>query len=107
MNIHEPVLPTTTIAIPNVFGLGTQAMSPSRAHTIVLVNFQTTRSQLVSPIVPGKTNKLPISTYPMWYNFIPLFMPLDPSLYPTRTKGLDSSIFRNYIGYVPGNVPSI
>jgi hypothetical protein len=50
---------------------------------------------------------LPISTYPMWYNVIPPFVPLDLNLYPTYqigTKGLDSSIFRNYIGYVPGNV---
>jgi hypothetical protein len=50
---------------------------------------------------------LPTSTYPMWYNVIPPFVPLDLSLYPTYqigTKGLDSSIVRNYIGYVPGNV---
>jgi hypothetical protein len=43
----------------------------------------------------------------MWYNVIPLFVPLDISLYPTYqigTKGLDSLIFRNYIGYVLGNV---
>ncbi len=43
----------------------------------------------------------------MWYNVIPPFVPLNPNLYPTyptRTKGLDSSIFRNYIGYVLGNV---
>jgi len=47
------------------------------------------------------------STYPMWYNVIPPFMPLDPNLYPTYqtgTKGLDSSTFRNYTCYVPGNV---
>jgi hypothetical protein len=34
-------------------------------------------------------------------------VPLDPSLYPTYTtgtKGLDLSIFRKYIGYVPGYV---
>jgi hypothetical protein len=34
-------------------------------------------------------------------------VPLNPSLYPTYltgTKGLDSSIFRNYTGYVSGNV---
>jgi hypothetical protein len=34
-------------------------------------------------------------------------VPLDPSLYPAYpigTKGFDSSIFRNYIGYVLGNV---
>jgi hypothetical protein len=50
---------------------------------------------------------LPTSTYPMWYNVIPPFVPLDISLYPTYqigTKGLDSLIFRNYIGYVLGNV---
>jgi hypothetical protein len=50
---------------------------------------------------------LPISTYPMWYNVIPPFVPLDLSLYPTyliRTKGLDSSSFRNYTSYVLGNV---
>ncbi len=43
----------------------------------------------------------------MWYNVIPLFVLLNPSLYPTypiRTKGLDSSIFRNYTCYVLGNV---
>jgi hypothetical protein len=50
---------------------------------------------------------IPTSTYPMWYNVIPPFMPLDPNLYPTyqtRTKGFDSSIFRNYTCYVPRNV---
>jgi hypothetical protein len=50
---------------------------------------------------------LPTSTYLMWYNVIPLFVPLDLSLYPTYpigTKGLDSSILKNYIGYIHGNV---
>ncbi len=43
----------------------------------------------------------------MWYNIIPPFMPLDLSLYPTYpigTKGLDSSIFKNYTCYVHGNL---
>jgi hypothetical protein len=34
-------------------------------------------------------------------------VPLDPNLYqanPTKTKGLDSSIYKNYTGYVLGNV---
>jgi hypothetical protein len=47
---------------------------------------------------------LPTSTYPMWYNVAPPFVPLVPSLHPTysiRTKGFDSSIFRNYTSYVP------
>jgi hypothetical protein len=50
---------------------------------------------------------IPTSTYPMGYNVIPLFVPLDLSLYTTYqtgAKGFDSSIFRNYIGYVLGNV---
>jgi hypothetical protein len=50
---------------------------------------------------------LPTSTYPMWYNVIPPFVPLNLSLYlayQTRAKGLDSSIFRNYTSYVRGNV---
>jgi len=50
---------------------------------------------------------LPTSTYLMWYNVIPSFVPLDPNLYPTyptRTKGFDFLIFKNYIGYVPRNV---
>jgi hypothetical protein len=52
---------------------------------------------------------IPTSTYPIWYNVISPFVPLYPNLYlayQTRAKGLDSSIFRNYIGYVPRNVPS-
>jgi hypothetical protein len=36
MNVHQHVLPTTVIAIPNVFVLGTQTMN----HTIVHVNYQ-------------------------------------------------------------------
>jgi hypothetical protein len=47
------------------------------------------------------------STYPMWYNVIPPFVPLNPSLYLTyiiKTKGLDSLIFKNYTSYVPRNV---
>jgi hypothetical protein len=50
---------------------------------------------------------LPISTYLMWYNVIPPFVHLDPSLYPVYqigTKGLDSLIFSNYLSYVPTNV---
>jgi len=84
-----------------------QAMNPSIGHMVVVVNYQTTWSQLVTLIVLGKTSMLPTSTYPMWYNVIPPFVPLDLNLYPTyqtRAKGLDSSIFRNYTSYVSGNV---
>ncbi len=52
-------------------------MNPSIVHTPVLVNYQTTWSQPITPIVPGKTNMLPTSTYLMWYNVIPPFVPLD------------------------------
>jgi hypothetical protein len=43
----------------------------------------------------------------MWYNVIPPFVPLDPSLYPTyptKTKGFDFLILKNYTCYVYGNV---
>jgi hypothetical protein len=104
MNVHQLVLPTTITIVPNVSVLETQAMNPSIGHTTIPINYQTTWSQPITPIVPSKTNILPISTYPMWYNVMPPFVPLDPSLYPTGTKGFDFLIFRNYINYVPRNV---
>jgi hypothetical protein len=82
-------------------------MNPSIGHMVVPIIYQTTWSQPVTPIVPGKIGMLPTSTYRMWYNVIPLFVPLHCSLYPTyptRTKGLDFWIFRNYSRYVHGNV---
>jgi len=39
MNVHQPILPTIIIAIPNVFILGTQAMNLSIVHTMVLINY--------------------------------------------------------------------
>jgi len=42
MNVHQPILPTTTIVVPNVSILATQTMNPNITHTIVLVNYQTT-----------------------------------------------------------------
>jgi hypothetical protein len=83
MNTHQPILLTTTITIPNVFILVTQTMNPNIAHASIPINYQTTWSQPITPIVPGKTNMLPIAIYPMWYNVIPPFVPLDLSLYPT------------------------
>jgi hypothetical protein len=54
-------------------------MGPSIGHITILVNYQTNYSQLVTPIILGKTGMLPTSTYPMWYTVIPPFVPLDPS----------------------------
>jgi hypothetical protein len=87
MNTHQHVLPTTTIAISNVFVLGIQAMNLGTGHTAILVNYQTTWSQPITPIIQSKTNILPTSTYPMWYNVIPPFMALDLSSYPTYPIG--------------------
>jgi len=81
MNVHQPILPTTTTIVPNVFVLGTQAMNLSTSYTTSPVNYQITWSQLVTPIVLGKISMSPISI---------------------GTKGLDSSIFRNYTSYVFG-----
>jgi hypothetical protein len=91
MNVHQPILLATIIAVPNVFVLGIQAMNPNIGHTTIPINYQATWSQLVTPIILDKTSMLPISTYPIWYNVIPFFVPLDPSMYPTYptgTKGL-------------------
>jgi len=99
MNIHQHLFPTTTTVVTNVFVLKTQAMNPSIGCTVILINYHTTWSQPITPIASGKTILLPISTYPMWYNVIPPFMPLNINLYPTyltKTKGLDSLIFKNY-----------
>jgi hypothetical protein len=39
MNVHQHVLPTTTITVPNVYVLGIQAMNPSIVHTTILANY--------------------------------------------------------------------
>ncbi len=39
MNVHQPILPTIIIVIPNVFILGTQAMNPSIVHIMVPINY--------------------------------------------------------------------
>jgi hypothetical protein len=59
MNVHQHVLPTIKIIVPHVYILETQAMNPSIGHMVVVVNYQTTWSQLVTPIVPCKTSMLP------------------------------------------------
>jgi len=41
MNVHQPILPTTIIVIPNVCVLRT-AMNPNIVHTTIHVNYQTT-----------------------------------------------------------------
>ncbi len=86
---------------------GIQVTNPSIGHTTIHVSYQSTWQPNVTPFVPSKTNVLFTSTYPMWYNVIPLYVPLDPNLYPTypiEAKGLDILIFRNYTCYVHGYV---
>jgi hypothetical protein len=65
MNVHQHVLLTTTIVIPNVSILGTQAMNLIIGHMVVPVNYQTTWSQHGTPLVPSKISMLPTSTYPI------------------------------------------
>jgi len=42
---------------------------------------------------------LPTSTYPMWYNVIPPFVPLDLSLYPAYQIGTKGLVLR-YLGII-------
>jgi hypothetical protein len=54
MNVHQHVLLTTTIVVPNVFVLRIQAMNPSIGHIAVHVYYHTTWSQPFTPILRGK-----------------------------------------------------
>jgi hypothetical protein len=47
-------------------------MNLSTGHIVVAINYQPTW-QRVTPIILSKTNFLLTSTYPLWYNVIPLF----------------------------------
>ncbi len=38
-NVHQPILPTITIVIPNMFILGTQAMNLNIVHIMVPINY--------------------------------------------------------------------
>jgi hypothetical protein len=51
MNVHQPILPTTTIAVPNVSVVRTKAMNPNIIHTTISVNYQILWSQLVTLII--------------------------------------------------------
>jgi hypothetical protein len=42
MNVHQHVLPTTIIILPNVSIIGIQAMNPNIGHIAIIVNYQTT-----------------------------------------------------------------
>jgi hypothetical protein len=37
MNVHQPILPTTTIVVPNVFILETQTMNLNMGHMTIFV----------------------------------------------------------------------
>ncbi len=39
MNVHQPILPTIIIVIPNMFILGTQAMNLNIVHIMVPINY--------------------------------------------------------------------
>jgi hypothetical protein len=71
---------------------GIQITNPNIGHMAIHVSYQSTWQPHVTPFVPSKTNVLLTSTYPMWYNVIALYVPLDLSLYPTypiETKRCD------------------
>ncbi len=90
-----------------MFIQGIQITNLSIGHTAIHVSYQSIYQPHVTPFVLSKTNVLRTSTYPMWYNVIPLYVLLDPILYPTypiETKEFDLLIFKNYTCYVHGYV---
>ncbi len=54
MNIHQPIFPNITTIVPNVSILRTEAMNPSIGYITIHVNYQTTWSQPITPIIPSK-----------------------------------------------------
>jgi len=42
MNVHQPILPTIIIVVPNALGI--QVMNPSISHTTIPINYQATWS---------------------------------------------------------------
>jgi len=106
MNVHQLIIPITTIISPNALMQRIQIMNPSFGHETILVSYQLASKSLVTPFVPSRTNVLPTFTYPMWYNVIPLYILLDNvyPTYPTITKWFDPLIYRNHTCYVLGYV---
>jgi len=71
MNIHQLVVPITTIILPNVIVQGIQVMNSSFGHMAILVNYQPTNQPPITPFVLSKINLLHTFTYPMWCTVIP------------------------------------
>jgi len=79
-------------------------MNPTFGHTIIPIRYQLILQSHVTPFVPHSTDVFLHLTYPMWYNVIPPYIPLNPNLYstyPTKIKWFDPLISRNiHIGYI-------
>ncbi len=68
MNVHQFIIPITTIILPNALVQGIQIMNPNFGHITILVSYQLASKSLVTSFVPNQTTVLPTFTYPMWYN---------------------------------------
>ncbi len=58
--------------------------------------------KLAMPLIARQPKTI---TYPMWYNTIPFFIPMDPNMYfmyYSRIKRLDPLIYGKNKGYVVG-----
>jgi len=53
MNVHQPIIPTTTIGLPNVPMQGTQVMYPSFGHVIIPISHQSAWKPPITPFVPS------------------------------------------------------
>jgi hypothetical protein len=69
----------------------------------ILVNQHVGWSQLVTPLIAWQPKTIP---YPMWYNTLPSFVPMDfnmYSMYYLGIKGHDPLISRRRKGYAIGD----
>jgi len=61
--------------------------------------------QLVTPMIVRQPRAIPYPPYPMWYNTIPPFVPMDPNMYSMYYYGIkrhDPLIFRKKERYEVG-----
>jgi len=80
-------------------GVHVQQIQPqsSLVTNPTLVNQHLSWQQLVTPLIVRQPRAIPYPPYPMWYNTIPPFVPMDPNMYSMYYYGIkipDPLIFR-------------
>jgi hypothetical protein len=98
----QPIVPST----PAIhIGVLMQQLRPqlSLVNNSISVNQHPSWQQLVTPLIARQPRVVPYPPYPMWYNILPSFVPMDLYMYPTyyfEIKGPNPLIVGKKKGYV-------